>query len=238
MADAVQETKSPEPSPKSVELPRSTGSAAPLPGDRLESPAQARQEAEAASRTEYAKAKQDSPVRPETLARLETLRTEGHGPQLHLDPTDDKLQKRLGTPILDEDGKAVLGSKGFVKAKDHLDPETGRTTETSGTVHYCGPVSSRFTSPEDYVRAEAYLRQQAVDNHDNVAEDSIRNVLGEGAESRITGYYHDPANPGQFRTVDFTDGTILAVYDKGSDGTLGLRTMYAIHQPFKPGHND
>lgn len=40
--------------------------------------------------------------------RVDDLRRQGHGPQRHLDPTDDMLKDRLGTPTGPKDGNGKL----------------------------------------------------------------------------------------------------------------------------------
>ena len=71
-------------------------------------------------------------------ARLAQLRAQGHGPQRHSDPDEDALKRR-----------AVYG----------LDPETGSQDE-GGDPHNPGPCASKFTTPEDYVKAEAAMRAE------------------------------------------------------------------------------
>jgi hypothetical protein len=51
---------------------------------------------------------------------------------------------------------------------------------------------------------------------------------------RLTGYYHDPAAPGELKPVDFAGGSIVAVYNRDENGDLSLYTMYADPVPFHP----
>jgi hypothetical protein len=166
--------------------------------------------------------------RDEVATRLDELRHEGHGPQRHLDTTDDQLRTRLGIPEVDDTGAPVLRPDGYVRSTDHIDPETGTTEDAvHGGPHRCGPVASRFDSGDDYVTAEAHMRHVADDTADLAPRRRISDVLGAEAEQRMTGCYHDPVRAGEYRRADFTDGTIQAVYYRDGNGDLRLTTMYA-----------
>jgi hypothetical protein len=161
-----------------------------------------------------------------TAGRIAELRLEGHGPARHLDPSDAQLQQRLGTPVVDDSGQVVLRPDGYVRSTGHVDPMTGTTTDgVHGGVHHCGPFATRFDSPDDFVRAEAYLRAQSIRDDDPLPRVAIADVLGPDGESRMTGYYHNPDGSGGYRRVDFDGGTIAAAFDGTSDA-LTLRTMY------------
>jgi len=172
--------------------------------------------------------------------RLDELRTEGHGPQRHLDPTDTHLSARLGDPIIDpRTGTPELKGNGHVRAQNFIDPMSGTTTDAvTGGPHRCGEFSTRFDSAEDYVAAERYMREHL--GSAPVAQGSvpIADVLGPEAHQRMTGYYHDPSAPGEHRPVDFAGGTIFASYSRDADGNLRLRTMYVNPVPFNPGQLD
>jgi hypothetical protein len=66
----------------------------------------------------------------------------------------------------------------------------------------------------------------------------ISDVLGPEGHERLTGFYRDPANPDEFKQVDFTGGTIFAAYKRDGNGDLKLTTMYANPAPFNPSKKD
>ncbi|MEU9116265.1 hypothetical protein AB0D04_32025 [Streptomyces sp. NPDC048483] len=68
--------------------------------------------------------------------RISDLRRQGHGPQRHLDPTDDMLKERLGRPagprdandklLKDDDGKwRIPYQDGYVQSERKVDPVHG-----------------------------------------------------------------------------------------------------------------
>ncbi|MBM4794977.1 hypothetical protein HXP44_23645 [Streptomyces sioyaensis] len=68
--------------------------------------------------------------------RVDDLRRQGHGPQRHLDPTDDMLKDRLGkpagpedangNPLKDDDGNPRYHYQdGYVQTKEKIDPAHG-----------------------------------------------------------------------------------------------------------------
>jgi hypothetical protein len=72
-----------------------------------------------------------------------------------------------------------------------------------------GSRPSDRRSPVDYVKADTYLREKAVEAGDNAWTDSIEMVLGKEAEQRMKGVYFDPADPRIVRDdVDFTGGEL------------------------------
>jgi len=172
----------------------------------------------------------------ETAARLNELRNQGHGPQRHHDPTDEQLAARMGDPILDpRSGKPLLKDNGHVRARNKIDPMTGTTVDgVHGGVHRCGDYATRIDSPEDYVAADRYMREQIGDTGPASARRPIDEVLGPKAHERMTGYYHDPNAAGQLKPVDFTDGTVFAAYERLPNGDLNLRTMYVDPAPPNP----
>ncbi|WP_152360141.1 hypothetical protein [Microlunatus speluncae] len=159
--------------------------------------------------------------------RLADLRIDGHGPQRHLDARDDQLRARMGTPEVGPDGKPVLKPNGEVRSRDHIDPMTGTTTDgVHGRPHRCGDFATAFSDPKDYVAAEAYLRAQvAVDGHLR-PKATIEDALGKDAEPRMRGFRHDRAVGGALAELDFTGGTIKAVYEKEDNGDLRCVTMF------------
>jgi hypothetical protein len=172
----------------------------------------------------------------ETAKRLGELRTEGHGPQRHHDPTSEQLVARLGTPIIDPaTGIPERTKHGFVKAKDHIDPMTGTTEDGihPGELHTCGHFATKFDSGEDFVAADRYMRQRFAGRPVTQGSVPISEVLGPDAHQRMSGFYLDLANPGQAKRIDLEGGTIFAAYSKNTDGELRLRTIYVNPVPFK-----
>jgi hypothetical protein len=172
----------------------------------------------------------------EAAERLRTLRVEGHGPQRHHDPTDEQLAARVGTPKIDAStGEVVRKANGLVASENHIDPMTGTTTDgVLGDVHRCGDYATRFDYAEDFAAADRYMRQIASDNGEAAVRAPISEVLGPDAHERLTGVLHDPDNPAQLRSVDFQDGTIVAIYQRDASGALTLYTMYPDPVPYTP----
>ncbi|MEV6601722.1 hypothetical protein AB0M36_33440 [Actinoplanes sp. NPDC051346] len=178
----------------------------------------------------------DTDKAAETAARLNELRAQGHGPQRHHDPTDEQLAARMGDPILDpQTGEPLLKDNGHVQAQNKIDPMTGTTVDgVHGGVHRCGDYATRIDSPEDYVAADRYMREQIGETGPAAARRPISEVLGPDAHERMTGYFHDPDAPGQLKRVDFTGGTIFALYEPLPNGDLKLRTLYVEPAPSNP----
>ncbi len=152
---------------------------------------------------------------------LAYLKKEGHGPQRH------------------EGGvtKAQLSDRVMKK----FDPMTGSTQDGvhSGGTHKCGKDATRITDPGVYVDADDHIRGTGAfkTNKDDAVKKGegrfevelpLATVLGSDYKKfvegqRNTGTNKYPAGPGD---IDFTDGTVTAVYDIGNDGTMTLLTMY------------
>ncbi|MGW6569499.1 hypothetical protein [Streptomyces sp. NPDC054975] len=175
----------------------------------------------------------------ETDAKIAELEKQGHGPQRHLHPTTEALKDRTGEPKTDANDDVVIKNNGHVRTINHVNPETGTTQEPTadgGTKpHFCGDYATKFSNPEDYVRAEEYLRAKALESGDPKVEASIEDIFGPGDHSdRFEGYYVDPSDPQaaddsvNHLPVDFQDGSIFAVYDRG---TGDLKTMYPSPEP-------
>ncbi|MFJ9943654.1 ICP22 family protein [Streptomyces erythrochromogenes] len=172
------------------------------------------------------------PLTEEQIAdRIGELANEGHATGRHLDVSDEALQKRLGEVRYKDGSPVVYGPNsdysGLFKGVDQIDPLTGDTTdgENSANKHYCGPYSTRFDRAEDMVRADAYFRAK-LDASEGVGPTPIADVLGPDAHRNFTGFYRDPANPGEFRSVDFEGGTIRPQYRlDDATGAWKLHTM-------------
>ncbi|WP_329616145.1 hypothetical protein OG244_26445 [Streptomyces brevispora] len=161
---------------------------------------------------------------------------EGHAPGRHLYPDDDALRNRLGSVLTEADGTPKIygpnsNNPGLLKSENNVDPLTGTTVDgVHGGVHRVGPFATRFDDAQDMVRADMYFRNEIARNGKVPPETPIDQVLGTGAEERLSGYYRDPANPNTFKQVDFTDGTIVPIY-KLHDGKYVLHTMFANPAP-------
>jgi hypothetical protein len=171
--------------------------------------------------------------------RVDELKNDGpgaHGPQRHLEVSDTQLQERLGTPSLNPDGTPQLRPDGFVKSTGKIDPMTGTTTDAvTGGVHRVGPITTRFDSAGDYAYVESILRARASVTGDSEVTAPIKDLLGDGAHSGMTGYYIDPGNPADYRSVDFQGGLIKAVYRYDVFQRPHLYTMYPEPAPgFQP----
>ncbi|MFC9236174.1 hypothetical protein ACFTZK_06880 [Streptomyces decoyicus] len=113
--------------------------------------------------------------------RVDDLRRQGHGPQRHLDPTDDMLKDRLGTPtgpkdangdLLkdDDDNPRIARQGGYVQTEKKIDPVHGpNATERlgndayldaeTGKKHKCDSFSTAFK--EDQGEAFMYADEHA-----------------------------------------------------------------------------
>ncbi|MCX4748164.1 hypothetical protein OG455_22065 [Kitasatospora sp. NBC_01287] len=176
---------------------------------------------------------------PADAQQLAGLRNQGHAPGRHLDPDDPTLQRRLGTTITNPDGtpKTYTSSSsnaGHVKSKDHIDPLTGTTVDgDTGGVHKCGPYATRYNDPKALVDVDNYMRQKISSNGGALPPTStpIEDILGPSGHLKFTGFYKDPANPGQYLPVDFEGGNIIAVYVPDGNGGYNLVTSYANPAP-------
>lgn len=119
--------------------------------------------------------------------RVEGLRRQGHGPQRHLDPTDDMLKERLGTPskIRDGNGNALQDAHGnqrfhrnedgYLQTENKIDPAHGPNAkerlqgddlymdaENPAKKHKCDAFSTGFRQGEDeaFMHADQYARTQ------------------------------------------------------------------------------
>ncbi|MFJ6811269.1 hypothetical protein ACIQRK_35635 [Streptomyces anulatus] len=162
---------------------------------------------------------------------------QGHAPGRHLHPDDQALADRLGSVLRDSNGAPKLygpnsNYPGLVKSENNIDPLTGTAVDgVTGRAHRVGAFATRFDNAEDMVRADAYFRAEMARTGEEAVETSIDDVLGAGAEGRFTGYYRDPANLNEFKSVDFKGGTIMPLYRQLPDGTYRLHTMFANPAP-------
>ncbi|MCX5582038.1 hypothetical protein ACFV0H_23160 [Streptomyces erythrochromogenes] len=174
----------------------------------------------------------EAPLTEEQIAdRISELANEGHATGRHLDVSDEALQKRLGEVRYKDGSPVIYGPNadysGLFKGVDQVDPLTGNTTdgENPAKKHYCGPYSTRFDKAEDMVRADMYFRVK-LDGGEDVGPTAIADILGPDAHRNFTGFYRDPANPGEFKPVDFEGGTIRPQYRlDDATGAWKLHTM-------------
>lgn len=259
MAESTHETRPPDaprpadvPRPVDVARPATTGADVAGPaGEASETREAAHRSTADAVRAEYLAATGRGQTReeriaergepsaadesPEVVAAMARLAQEGHGPGRHHDPTNRDLFARLGTAARNADGSVRLDQNGFVESQNKIDPMSGTTVDAvTGLNHRCGPIATRIDSAADYVKAEAYMREQLADSGLLLGSRPIREVLGPEAEDRMTGLYLDPADPTQPVHVDFTDGTIFARYDIDEGSGTGLLTLFAEPAPFNP----
>lgn len=213
-------------------------------GGGVDEAAEVRNEAEEPAEAEDGadepvEAEGDAEDTSETDAKIAELEKQGHGPQRHLHPTTEALKDRKGEPKTDADDNVMLKGNGHVKTKNHVNPETGKTEDVTADgktkAHFCGDYATKFTNPEDYVRAEEYLRTKAIESGIPEAEASIEEIFGPGDHSdKFEGYYVDPGDPKadddsvNHLPVDFEGGHIVAYYD----ATTGdLDTMFPNPEP-------
>ncbi|MFE4855859.1 hypothetical protein [Streptomyces sp. NPDC056670] len=161
---------------------------------------------------------------------------EGHAPGRHLYPDDQALQDRLGTVLHNAGGAPVVYGPnsdyaGLLKSENNVDPLTGTTVDgVHGGTHRVGPYATRFDHPEDMVRADQYFRDEIARTGEPPGPTAIDQVLGAEGHERLSGYYRNPADHGEFLPVDFEGGSILPVY-RFHDGKWNLHTMFSNPAP-------
>ena len=156
---------------------------------------------------------------------LAYLAEEGHGPQRH-EGAVTKAQLK---------DRAVSGK----------DPMTGTTTDGvhSGT-HKYSRHATRFKDPGDYVDADDTIRAHADFTANKAASITqgdtrfsvtmaLSDVLGSGYADKLEGVSRigSANNPTGDQETDFTDGVLKAVYERHSDGSVTLLTMYPNPKP-------
>ncbi len=159
--------------------------------------------------------------------RIKNLRSQGHGPQRH--------------------GGQVTQEQLIDRVLRWIDPITGTTVDGEhGGEHKCARVATQVISDAAYVTAEASIRSsqdfldvRAAAERDQESQirlvlplqtvlgpDYLRHVRGmrrNGSKAHPTGTPPGSSPPTQ---VDFTDGRMIAVYTKRSDGEFRLKTMF------------
>lgn len=147
--------------------------------------------------------------------RYAEMMKDGHGPQRHEGQiTEDGLKGRL----------------------HGIDPETGTTTDKyTGKKHKCGDNATKVTTVEKYVVAESRVRmnpefKSRLQKNPNAASMVVpvplNEALGDDYKSHILGF-----EKGSLNKTDFTDGRMIAIFEKNSSGRLALKTMYPDPKP-------
>ncbi|GAA3629228.1 hypothetical protein GCM10022223_53470 [Kineosporia mesophila] len=162
-----------------------------------------------------------------TRTRIVELRRQGHAPQRHgAQITDQQLTDR-----------ALWGK----------DPITGTTTDgATGGIHNYNRNATKFTTDTALVDADTYLRssEEFKTQERNAAvtldprvqvnvplqqvfganyHHHIHGIQRTGSKNKPTG---DPPGSQQPITIDFTDGTLFALYRKNAAGEYQLITMF------------
>jgi hypothetical protein len=154
--------------------------------------------------------------------RLNQLGNEGHGPQRHGPKvTDQQLQDR---------------------AMNGIDPMSGTTTDAvTGQPHKYSKNATKINEAKDYVKGEEHVREsqtfkdKVADADANgkdrvVVDDSkLEDIYGHDYQDKVSGKTRTGTknNPTGTVDTDFTDGHMVAVYDKNpATGQWELTTMY------------
>ncbi|MGK5558886.1 hypothetical protein ACSNOI_45525, partial [Actinomadura kijaniata] len=145
--------------------------------------------------------------------------------RVHNDTKQDPMNPNSVDPALHP--PAAIDNTDFVK------------TDGSGQhtlPHQVGSFSTAFSDPLDMAIAENKLRNHI--NAEGVAELPIGDIpFPPGIHSRLRGYYIDPdptkttQNAIGYRPINFTQGTVKAIYRRNDKGELYLYTMYPNPKP-------
>ncbi|WP_432000714.1 hypothetical protein [Streptomyces sioyaensis] len=171
--------------------------------------------------------------RKRVAERVDDLRSQGHGPQRHLDPTDEMLKERLGKPmkILDGDGKPSRDDEGkpryhrleggYVQSTDKVDPAHGpdakqrlgegayMDAEDPTKKHKCDAFSTSFNAGEDEAFMHADLHGRSLldpaDPGRQVFRFAPEDAWGpEGNHhEKFRGFYIDPDRPMTGETINY-----------------------------------
>ncbi|MFG2694649.1 hypothetical protein [Kitasatospora sp. NPDC048407] len=187
--------------------------------------------------------------------RIAGLRKQGHGPKRHLDPTDDMLKARLGTPAppYQSNGQPAYHrtADGYVQTQNKIDPAHGPNpqkrlkgdalymdAEDAARRHKCGDFSTAFKPGEDeaYLYAEQHARGRLdpAKAGPQQIEFSPEEAWGPGSDhhNRFRGYYVDPDSPVDsngkvnYKPVDFRGAKIFALFKPDGNGGHRLVTMF------------
>jgi hypothetical protein len=209
----------------------------------------------AAAEKAAAEAKAAADKAAATKAKVADLRTQGHAPQRHLDATDQQLEQRLGTPVVQgKVPKVQTNADGYVISTKKVDPANtaahglpdsdpnkyldNYSTNAAGVAnkHKCGSFSTAFGNEDSMVSAEDAARKAipagSTATHEVVSVDA-KTAIGDDGLNALRGKYIDPANPVSstgsinYKDVNFTGSKITAVWSR-PDATQPwkLTTMY------------
>ncbi|ARF56201.1 hypothetical protein [Streptomyces gilvosporeus] len=159
---------------------------------------------------------------------VDDLRRQGHGPQRHLDPTDDMLKERLGQPspvrdgngnhLTDNDGNPRYHMQdGYIQTTDKIDPAHGPNAkerlgenaymdaEDASKKHKCDSFSTSFGSGQHeaftYADQHGRSRLDPSEQGRQVVSFSPEEAWGPGSHhERFRGFYIDPSNPMDHKT--------------------------------------
>lgn len=213
----------------------------------------------AADKAAAEKAAADAKAAAEKAAAIKTkiadLRTQGHAPQRHLDATDQQLENRLGTPVVQgKVPKVQINKDGYVTSTKKVDPANtaahslpdgdpnkyldNYSTNAAGVPnkHKCGNFSTAFGDEESMVKAEAAAHSAipagSTSTHEVVSIDA-KTAIGDDGVNALRGKYIDPANPLSstgsinYKNVNFANSKITAVWSRDSTSDpWKLTTMY------------
>ncbi|MFI1740891.1 hypothetical protein [Streptomyces sioyaensis] len=162
--------------------------------------------------------------RERVAEHVDDLRRQGHGPQRHLDPTDDMLKERLGKPIRIVDGnnnplsdahgnpRFHRNGDGYFQTDQKIDPAHGPNArerlkgddlymdaEDPSRKHKCDAFSTAFGPGQDeaFMHAERYARSRLDPTDPKPVEFSPEEAWGPGADhhERFRGFYIDRNKP-------------------------------------------
>jgi hypothetical protein len=209
----------------------------------------------AAAEKAAAEAKAAAEKAAATKAKIAGLRTEGHAPQRHLDATDQQLEQRLGTPVVQgKVPKVQKGADGYVISTKKVDPANtaahglpdsdpnkyldsySKNAAGNPNKHKCGSFSTAFGNEDSMVSAEVAARKAIPAGStatNEVVSFDAKTAIGDDGLNALRGKYIDPANPLSssgginYKDVNFTGSKITAVWSRGNaTDPWKLTTMY------------
>ncbi|WP_405409282.1 hypothetical protein [Streptomyces decoyicus] len=164
--------------------------------------------------------------------RVDDLRRQGHGPQRHLDPTDEMLKERLGepakrvdgngNPIFDSHGKPIYSQQdGYIQSSGKVDPAHGPNAkerlgddayldaENKDKRHKCDAFSTGFNHGQDEAFMHADLHGRSLLDPAKTDRQHIRFAPedawgpGDNHHERFRGFYIDPDRPMTGKDINY-----------------------------------
>ncbi|MFE1174339.1 hypothetical protein [Streptomyces sp. NPDC058773] len=164
--------------------------------------------------------------------RINGLRGQGHGPQRHLDPTDDMLKERLGKPkkaevggktSVDDHGKPKCHrlEGGYIQSEEKVDPAHGPNAkqrlgedahldaEDPTKKHKCDAFSTGFNPGQDdaFMHADLHLRSllDPDDTSPQIFRISPEEAWGPDGNhhEKFRDFYIDPDRPMTGDTINY-----------------------------------